>query len=146
MLGRIAKTNLSSFFGAAYRTEPVVLLYTHADGHQDVLCRVVVEPVVWGDEASMDLWEDATRRPDEDGGGAGDHKLGLIDKVLMAVVELVYATDQPVTRDMVHERMERTVHRRDWQKVDERLRLAAFKYKVDITAGAQNKAMYQRLT
>ena len=113
---RVAKTNLGGFFAATYRTEPVLVLHTHADGHEDVLCKVVVEPVVWGDEVSLDLWDEATAMPKEDGGG-GDHKVSLVENVMMTVVELVHTTGQPVTRDAVHTWLGREVTRREWVKV-----------------------------
>lgn len=143
---RVAKSNLSSSFAVAYRTEPVLTLHQHEDGHASVMCRVDMDPVVWGEEESLDLYDAATRKPDEGGRGNGDHKVSLVENVMMAVVELVHTTGQPVTRDAVHGRLQREVSRREWLKVDERLRLAAFQYKVNITAGPQNKTIYQKLT
>ena len=43
---------------------------------------------------------------------------------------------QPVTRDAVHTWLGREVTRREWVKVDDRLRLAPFQYKVSIAAGS----------
>ena len=143
---RVAKSNLSSSFAVAYSTEPVLTLHQHQDGHASVMCKVNMEPVVWGEEESLDLYEAAIRRPDEDGDAGSDHKLSLIDRVLMTVVEQVHMADRPVTRDMVHAQLEREVSRRDWLKVDARLRLAMFKYRVNITQGPQNRAIYQKLT
>src|SRR3546814_2783487 len=91
------------------------------------------------------LFEAATRKPDEDGNG-GVHRASLVDDVLMAVVGMVHTSGEPITRDMVHARLGREVSRREWKKVDDRLSLAAFRYKVSITAGPQNKAIYQKQT
>lgn len=142
---RVAKTNLSSSFAAAYSTEPVVTLHKHQDGHASVMCRVRIEPVVWGEEASFDLFEAATQKPEDSGGGhGGDHRSSLVENVLMAMVELVHTSGQTVTREMVHQRLGREVSRREWKKVDDRLSLATFQYKVRITTGPQNKAIYQK--
>lgn len=141
---RVAKSNLSSSFAVAYSTEPVLTLHQHEDGHASVMCRVNMEPVIWGEEESLDLFDAATRKPEEEREGGGDHKASLTEKVLMAVVELAHMADQTVTRDMVHSQLGREVSRREWLKVDDRLRLAAFQYKVAITAGPQNKAIYRK--
>src|SRR3546814_14038510 len=52
------------------------------------------------------LFEAATRKPDEDGNGGG-HRASLVDDVLMAVVEMVHTSGEPITRDMVHARLDR---------------------------------------
>src|SRR3546814_12825158 len=89
------------------------------------------------------LFEAATRKPDEDGNGGG-HRASLVDDVLMAVVEMVPPSGEPLTRDMVHERLGREARRRAWKKVDARRRLAAFRYKVRIHAGPTERARYQK--
>jgi AAA domain len=66
---RVAKTNFDTF-GATYKTEPVHALYERADGPDSVLCRVVPGPIIWGDADSMELWEEATAKPRDDGGGS----------------------------------------------------------------------------
>lgn len=142
---RVAKTNLSSFFAVAYHTEPVLTLHQHEDGQASVLCRVVLEPVVWGADSSMDLFEAATRKPDDEGEGGSGGRQTLVENVIMTVVELVYGSEEPVTRDMVHARLGREIGRREWSKIDGRLRLAEFQYRVAITSGPQNKAQYRKL-
>lgn len=89
-----------------------------------------------------------TRKPKEDGEGEGGSgkKESLVSKVIGALVEAVYKTGQPVTRDQVHGIIGREISRREWQKVDERLRLAQFQYRVVIETGPQNKVLYQKQT
>jgi len=70
----------------------------------------------------------------------------LVENVLTSLVELVHTAGEPVTRDMVHARLGRDVSRREWKKVDDRLSLAPFQYKVRIAAGPQNKVIYQKET
>jgi hypothetical protein len=144
---RIAKTNLVTF-GASYKTEPVHTLYERADGPDSVLVRVVPGPIVWGDADSMELWNEATRKPkdgDEDGGG-GSHKQTLVDKALGTVVEIAHSTGEPVTRDLVHQWLGREVSRREWSKVDDKLRLGEFQWRVVIESGPQNKTIYRKRT
>jgi hypothetical protein len=144
---RVAKSNLSSAFAVAYTTEPVLQLHQHEDGHASVLCRVVMEPVVWGEEPSMELYEDATRRPDEEGEGGGDnHRQSIVESIMHAVVEMVHTAGQPITRDQIEAKLNRSFSRREWKKVDDRLSLAAFRYKVAIATGPQNKVIYQKMT
>lgn len=139
---RVAKTNLTTRFGAAYRTEPVHTLRVRQDGNHSVLCRVVLYPVVWGEEDSMDLFEQATAKPKEDAGGA--QKQSLVDMVITTLVEAVHVAGMPVTRDMVHARLGREISRREWSKVDDRLRLAEFQYNVVIESGEQNRVLYKK--
>lgn len=142
---RVAKSNLSSSFATAYTTEPVHELYRHDDGHASVVCKVRLEPVVWGEEESMELFEAATRNPEDDNGkGSADQRVTLVEKVLKAVVEFVHSSSTPVTREMVETELGREVSRRDWKKVDQRLNTGAFQHKVDIVTGTQNKILYQR--
>lgn len=96
----------------------------------------------------MDLFDAATKKPkedDEDGGGGG-HKQTLVDKALGTLVELAHSTGEPVTRDMVHQWLGREVSRREWGKVDEKLRIAEFQWQVVIEAGPQNKTIYRKRT
>lgn len=144
---RVAKTNLVTF-GASYKTEPVHTLYERTDGPDSVLVRVVPGPIVWGDADSMELWNDATRKPkddDEDSDGGG-HKQTLVDKALGTVVEIVHSTGEPVTRDLVHQWLGREVSRREWSKVDDKLRLGEFQWRVVIESGPQNKTLYRKRT
>lgn len=143
---RVAKPNLCSFFAVSYRTVPVLQLHQHEDGHASVLCKVERERIVWGDEESMDLFEAATRKPDEDSdGGGATHRASLVENVLMEVVQQVHLRGE-VTRDMVESSLGRKVSRREWLKVDERLQLAAFQYQVAIGNGPQNKLIYRKST
>ncbi len=141
---RVAKTNFDTF-GATYRTEPVHTLYERAEGPDSVLCRVIPGPIVWGDADSMELWQEATRKPDDDREDVG-HRQTLVQQVMHSIVQAVHSTGQPVTRDMIHAQLGREVSRRDWVKVDERLSIAQFQFKVAIAKGAQNRVEYAKLT
>ena len=144
---RVAKTNLSSRFAVAYTTEPVLTLHQHEDGHASVLCRVNMEPVVWGEDASMELFEAATRKDDDEADAhAGGHRPNPVDTVIQALVEKVYSVspDQPVTREMV-EMAIGPVNRRRWTKVDQRLELAQFQYRIALERGPQNRVIYRRM-
>lgn len=143
---RVAKSNLSSTFAVAYTTEPVLELHRHEDGHTSVVCRVNMGPIVWGEQAASEMFDEATRVEQfDDGGGDVGHKPSLTERVLEAVVRLVHTSMDVVTREQVEHDLGRTVARRDWKKVDDRLFLAAFQYKVKVTSGPQNKVLYQRL-
>lgn len=145
---RVAKTNLTTRFTTLYSTEPVHTLHRRSEGADSVLVRVNIGLTVWGEDESMEVFEDATRKPKEDGDGegGGGKKETLVSKVIGVLVEAVYRTGQPVTREQVHELMGREISRREWQKVDERLKLAQFQYRVVIETGPQNKALYQKQT
>ena len=102
-----------------------------------VLVRVNIGVTVWGEDESMEVFEDATRKPKEDGDGegGGGKKESLVMKVIGVLVEAVYRTGQPVTREQVHNLFGREVSRREWAKVDEHLRLAQLQYRVVIETG-----------
>jgi hypothetical protein len=140
---RVAKTNLSSFFAVAYRTEPVLTLHQHEDGHASVLCKVELEPVVWGGDASMDLFEAATRKPDEESSTAMSKRQGVIANAIQALVEAVMATQlgQYVSREDVEEKLGRKINRREWVKVDSHLNLHPT---VVIERGEKNRLIYKR--
>jgi hypothetical protein len=143
---RVAKTNLTSRFAAAYRTIPVHTLYRRSEGADSVLCRVEIGQLVWGEDASMDLFDEATSKPRTDGedvSGTGC-KVTLVDKAVATVVEMVHSTDEPTTRDLVHQRLGREISRREWAKIDGRLRIQEFLLQVVIDAGAQNKTIYRK--
>lgn len=141
---RVAKTNLTTRFTALYSTEPVHTLARRNEGADSVLVRVNFGVTVWGEDESMEVFEDATRKPKEDGDGegGGGKKEGLVDKVMTVLVEAVYRTGQPVTREQVHDLFGREVSRREWSKVDDRLKLLQFQYRVVIESGPQNKVLY----
>jgi hypothetical protein len=143
---RVAKTNLTTRFTTLYSTEPIHTLHRRAEGADSVLVRVNFGLTVWGEDESMEVFDDATRKPQEerDGEGGGGKKESLVEKVINALVQAVYQSPEPVTRDKVHELIGREVSRRDWGKVDERLRLVAFQYGVVIETGAQNKVLYRK--
>ncbi len=143
---RVAKTSVDQFFAASYVTAPVHTLHERPNGANSVLCRVQLSDVVWGADASMELFDAATRNPSDQDGDESNRRTSLVENVLMEVVEMVHTSGAPVTRDMVHAHLSRNVSRREWLKVDDRLRLAAFQYRVKITAGPQNVAIYQKLT
>ncbi len=144
---RVAKSNLSSAFGVMYSTVPVLTLHQHEDGHASVMCKADILPVVWGDADSMEMFDDATRKPDEEDAGEGsNHKRQtLVQQVINYIVQAVYSTGQPVTREMVHERLGRPISRREWTKVDEALSLGQFQYKVGIETGNKNRLQYTKL-
>lgn len=144
---RVAKTNLV-WFGAPYKTEAVHTLYERSDGPDSVLVRIVLGDIVWGDAASLEMFEEATKRPKEDDeeGGASSQKQTLVDKALGTLVELAHSTGEPVTRDMVHQWLGREVSRREWGKIDDKLRLCEFQWRVVIETGPQNKAIYRKRT
>lgn len=145
---RVAKTNLTTRFAATYRTEPIHILYEREHGADSVLCRVNIDELVWGEEDSMDLFDAATKKPkeDDDESGGGNHKQTLVDKALGTVVELAHSTGELVTRDMVHQWLGREVSRREWGKIDDKLRLGEFQWRVVIETGPQNKAIYRKRT
>lgn len=146
---RVAKTNLSSFFAVAYRTAPVLDLHQHDDGHKSVLCRVELGPVVWGADASMELFEEATKKPRDDDvgeGGGGDHRPNLVSRVVQVLVELASESDEAVTREMVERKFGRAIARREWTKVDEQLAMGEFVHKVAIETGPKNKVLYRKQT
>ena len=143
---RVAKSNLTTRFTTLYSTEPVYTLHERAEGANSVLVRVNFGATIWGEDESMEVFEEATRKPPEEreGEGGGGKKETLVEKVVNALVQAVYQSGEPVTRDKVHELIGREVSRRDWGKVDDRLRLVAFQYGVVIETGAQNKVLYRK--
>ncbi len=141
---RVAKTSVDQFFAASYSTTPVHTLHERPNGANSVLCRVQLSEVVWGADPSMELYEAATRNPDEADDDEGNRKISLVQNVVLTVEEMVRNSDAPVTRDMVHAHLGRTVSGREWLKIDERLRLLTILHKVEIVAGPQNKAIYQK--
>ncbi|WP_187107746.1 AAA family ATPase [Sphingomonas xanthus] len=144
---RVAKSNITTRFAATYHTVPIHTLYKRGEGADSVLCRVEIGELVWGEDASMDLFKDATRKARIDGddtGGVG-HKVTLVEKAVEAVV-LVHSTNEPATREQVHQRLGREISRREWAKIDARLRIQEFLLKVVIGTGPQNKAIYRKQT
>jgi hypothetical protein len=148
---RVAKTNLGTPFGLSYNTEPIHTLYQRADGPDSVLVKVVPGPIIWGDMASMELWEEATTVPkDEDDGGFVDkRKLTVADIVRNKVVEMVHAgTDPHITRDQVECQLpDVKVNRAQWTKVDAELRQLEHVLMVKVTTGAgHNLTIYRPVT
>lgn len=141
---RVAKTNLTTRFTALYSTEPIHVLHHRDDGPDSVLCRVNMGPLVWGEEDSMRLFEDATKKPKDDDEFDGGHKQSLVDKVMDAVLWAVDNVAQPVTREIIHAQLGREVARREWGKVDDRLRLGDFIHRVVIESGPQNSVIYRK--
>ncbi len=143
---RVAKTNLTTRYAATYHTVPIHTLYKRAEGADSVLCQVSIGGLVWGEDASMDLFEDATKRPRDESDNLGEagHKITLVDKVVATVVEIVQSSAEPTTRELVHQRLGREVSRRDWAKIDARLRIQEFLLQVVIDTGPQNKAIYRK--
>jgi hypothetical protein len=145
---RVAKSNLTTRFTTLYNTEPIHTLHHRTEGADSVLVRVNIGQTVWGEDQSMEVFEDATRIPKEegDGEGGGGAKQTLVNKALGTVVELVHTSTEQVTRELVHQWLGREVGRREWSKIDERLRFAEFQYKVVIETGPQNKVIYRKQT
>ncbi|RJG57704.1 hypothetical protein D0Z70_00290 [Sphingobium terrigena] len=141
---RVAKSNLTTRFTTLYSTEPVHTLHKREEGANSVLVRVNIGLTVWGEDESMEVFEDATRKPPEEreGEGGGGKKESLVGKAMDVLVEAVYRTGQPVTREQVHNLFGREISRREWGKVDERLKLMQFQYRVVIENGPQNKVHY----
>ena len=142
---RVAKANLTTRFAASYRTIPIHTLYHRTNGADSVLCRVEIGDLIWGEDPSMDLFEDATKkvRLDDDDGGIAGHKVTLVEKAVAMVVDIVHSTGQPTTRELVHQRLGREISRREWAKIDARLRVQEFLLGVVIDAGPQNKMIYR---
>lgn len=143
---RVAKSNLTTRFATLYSTEPIHILHHRAEGADSVLVRVSMGVTVWGEDESMEVFEDATRKPKEegDGEGGGGKKRSLVGDAVNELVKAVYQTGEPVTREQIRELMGREISRREWGKVDDQLRLAAFNYGVVIETGPQNKALYRK--
>ena len=140
---RVAKSNLTTRFTTLYSTEPVHTLHRRAEGASSVLVRINIGLTVWGEDESMEVFEDATRKPSEEREGEGGAKKEtLVGKVMDVLTEAVYRMGQPVTRERVHNLFGREISRREWQKVDERLKLAQFQYRIVIETGPQNKVLY----
>lgn len=140
---RVAKTNLVTF-GATYKTEPVHTLYEREQGPDSVLVKVVPGPIIWGPQASLEMFEEATKKPKDDEEFDGGHKQSLVDKVMDAVLWAVDNAVPPVTREMIHAQLGREVARREWGKVDDRLRLGDFIHRVVIESGPQNSVIYRK--
>lgn len=144
---RVAKSNLTQAFATPYKTVPVHVLQEREEGANSVLCTVVPGATVWGEEQSMTLYDDATRRPKEDDDDTGGLRLpSLADNVVKHVVEMVTTSAEPVTREMVHQQLGRTCDARMWLKVEGQLLLNAFIHGVTIERGLNNRAMYVRTT
>lgn len=145
---RVAKSNLTTRFTTLYSTEAIHTLHRRAEGADSVLVRVNFGLTVWGEDESMEVFEDATRKPPEEreGDGGGGKKETLVGKVMDVLIEAVYRTGQPVTREQVHDLFGREVSRREWSKVDDRLKLMQFQYRVLIESGPQNKVLYVKQT
>jgi hypothetical protein len=143
---RVAKANLTTRFAAAYRTLPIHTLYRRSEGADSVLCRVEIGQLIWGEDASMELFEDATKRVrgDGDDSGAPGHKVTLVEKAVAAVVEMVQSTGEPTTRELVHQHLGREISRREWAKIDARLRIQEFLLGVVVDTGPQNKIIYRK--
>lgn len=144
---RVAKTNLVTF-GAQYTTEPVHTLYERDDGPDSVLVRVVPGPIVWGDLASLEMFEDATKKPkDDDEGGWGEdgpaHAPKLPETVIQTVVEMLLAMqpDEHLTREEVEARLGKTVDRGRWKKADAFLNVHPA---VMVERGEKNRVLYRR--
>ncbi len=142
---RVAKTNLVTF-GSSYRTVPVHTLYKRADGPDSVLVKVEPGPIVWGEMASMDLWDEATKVPKDD---EDDHsfpkKLTVAQIVRAKLVEMVHAGHDPIiTRVQVECQLPGVkVNRAQWSQVDMDLRQLPMVHKVEVTTAHGNLTIYR---
>lgn len=145
---RVAKTNLVTF-GLPYRTEPVHTLYQRAAGPDSVLVKVVPGGIVWGEMASMEMWDEATTiaKEDHDGDFTDKRKLTVADVVRNKLVEMVDAgQDLFITRPQVECQLpDVKINRGQWAKVDLNLRQGQFVYGVEITTGPQNMSQYRKV-
>lgn len=142
----VAKSNLTQRFAATYTTDPVHTLHEREEGADSVLVRVHFGEVVWGEEEASELFDAATRKPQEDEeGGGGDHRPSVVSQMVTLVAQIVAGSPHPVTRDDVEARAGRGFSRREWAKADDMLDMASFTYKVAIKRGAQNRVLYERM-
>jgi hypothetical protein len=144
---QVAKSNLTQRFAATYTTDPVHTLHRRDDGADSVLCRVEFGELVWGEEESSELFEEATRKPreDEEDGGGGRHRPTVVSQMVTLVTQMVTSATGPITREDVEAKADRTFSRREWTKADNVLEMASFTYKVGFTPGPQNKRFYVKL-
>lgn len=142
----VAKSNLTQRFAATYTTEPVHTLHEREEGADSVLVRVNFGEVVWGEEEASELFEAATRKPQEDEeGGGGDHRPSVVSQMVTLVAQMVEASPVPVTRETVQLKAGRPFSRREWAKADDMLAMTPFAYKVGFEAGPQNRRLYVKL-
>ncbi|MBF0678555.1 MAG: AAA family ATPase [Devosia sp.] len=148
---RVAKTNFDPF-GVPYRTTPVHTLYERQNGPDTVLVRVEPEEIVWGNAESLEMFEKATKKPDDDGGGsswAGAPRKTVVDIVRDKLVEMVHSgQDRFITREQVELQLpDQKVNRAQWTKVDSELRQLPQIFQVDVTLhpGGGNKTIYRAL-
>ena len=145
---RVAKTNLVTF-GLPYHTEPVHTLYQRDDGPDSVLVKVVPGAIVWGEMASMEMWEEATTiaKEDDEGGFVDTRKLTVADIVRNKLVEMVHSgQDAFITRQQVECQLpDVKINRGQWAKVDMDLRQGQFVHKVEVAAGPQNMTLYRKV-
>lgn len=145
---RVAKTNLVTF-GSSYTTEPIHTLYKREHGPDSVLVRVVPGPIVWGDRASLEMFEEATKKPrdddDEQGGRAFTpaSTITMVTNVVQVIEQMVLAAapDQSVTREEIEQRLGKTVDRKRWLKIDDYLNLHPI---VLVERGEKNRVLYRR--
>ena len=141
---RVAKTNLVTF-GMDYSTEPVHTLYERENGPNSVLVRVKPGTIVWGVSASLEMFEEATKKPKEDGDGGGfvDRRQSAMMEVVQALEALVLASPsgQHVTREQVEQSLGAPIDRKRWSKVDEYFNLHP---QVVIERGDKNRVLYRR--
>lgn len=142
----VAKSNLTQRFAATYTTEAVHTLHERDEGADSVLCRVQFGELVWGEQESSELFEDATRKPPEDEeGGGGNHRPSVVSQMVTLVTQMVENAAEPITREAVEAKAGRAFSRREWTKADDMLEMATFTYKVGFTSGPQNKRFYVKL-
>jgi len=138
---RVAKTNLNTF-GMTYKTVPIHTLYRRQNGPDTVLCKVEPGSIVWGDTASMELWDEATVVPKEDEGFVDVRTPTIVEKVIQFIVETLMTTAAAqITRDEVEQNFGRPIGRREWGKVDAHLQNHPT---VLAERGTNNRVIYRR--
>lgn len=133
---RTAKSNLTQPFAVTYSTHQIHTLHERTEGADSVLCRVELGTIIWGADASLELFDAATRKPMDDG---SLRQANLVEDVAETVRRLVQSSDQPITREIVEEELGRSVSRREWIKIEGELA----RHKVDVARGEHNRAIYK---
>lgn len=138
-----AKDTLTGPFAAAYTTQPVHTLAEREDGNDSVLCRVHVQPPLWGHRNRDALVRAATGQDESDGAMStrGDKRESQVQVIVTTVLRLLDQGVAPVTRKLVHESMGREANRRHWQEADSVL---AVGHSVRVARGPHNESMYVR--
>ena len=142
---RLAKGNEVPEFAQTFRLHMVHELAQIADGPKAGMSKATPLARVWGGIEAAALWDEVTTvaKDGEEGGFVDRRKPTLVDEVTTAVVELTGLVAVPVSREMVHAKLGRTIHNREWTRVDERLLLGEMVYEVEV-GKVQSTVVYRR--